>query len=91
MDLTKEQEKKFKKLRWSSALRGLKLSLATGLMLFVASAVVTAIGVLAVQSKAFIALGALLNGLFIGSYLLRGLQKERDRIKEEVKKILETA
>lgn len=88
-ELTKEHKKQIKKLYRSHFL---KLSLAAFKFfsfLFIANILVILLGTLYIHSKPFIFVGSFLNGFFLFSMFSKDLSKERTRVTEEFKKILE--
>lgn len=87
--LNEEQKNKFKKLRRSSALKMAGISAKFSFTLFLSNFTVLIIDKLYVHNPAFSTVGIALNFLLsFRSYRL-SIQKEHDRIKLEVKNILE--
>ncbi len=87
--MTEEQKKKLWSLHCSTMRKQCLIGLKTCGLLFLANIFVILIGLLLLQSQIFIVVGSMLNAIFILPSLGRETRKERDRIKEEVKKILE--
>ena len=89
-ELTQEQKDKIKKLHRSAMKHSAFLGVKTALLLITANAVVIVADALYVHSQAFCFIGGFMNAIFIFRALNRETKKEHDRIKEEVKKILES-
>lgn len=91
VELTEEQKKQVTKLRRSSAFKGAGMAAKFGMLLFLSNLVVLTIDGLYVHNKNFIFLGVILNFfLNFRSYNL-AIQKEHDRIKLELQKILKNS
>lgn len=87
--LTEEQKQKLKKLQRGTALRMAGLSLKFGLSLFLANFVVSIINVFYVQNETFAFIGSLMSAFMIFRSFRLSFAQEHDRVKEEIKKILE--
>lgn len=87
--ITDEQKQKFKKLQRSFAFRMAGVGAKFGLTLLVANFIVCLIDVLYVNNQAFAFLGGMISAIFAFRAFRLSLAKEHDRVKEEVKKILE--
>jgi hypothetical protein len=88
-ELTEEQKKKFKKLQRTFALRMAGVGAKFGLTLFLANLVVCLIDVFYVHNQVFTFLGAMISAIFAFRSFRLSLTREHDRVREEVKKILE--
>jgi hypothetical protein len=87
--LSEEQKKKIKKLRLSAALRSAGIGIKfTGLILL-ADTLVVILNTFYVHNQIFAFIGGAISAIFAFRYFHLSLQKEYDRIREEVKKILE--
>lgn len=89
MELTEEQKKKLKALQKSSAKRGALMGLKTVFTLFVANFFIIALDASMAHSQSFIFISSMVTAFFVFSNLGRETKKEHDRIKLEVKNILE--
>jgi hypothetical protein len=88
-EITEEQKKKFKKLQIKFALRMALQGVKYGSLLFAATSIVCAIDVFYVQNQTFAFIGSMISTIFIFRSFRLSLAREHDRVREEVKKILE--
>lgn len=89
-EITEEQKKKFKKLQKSFAFRMAGVGAKFALTLFFANLVVCLIDVFYVHNQTFAFLGGMISAIFAFRSFRLSLTKEHDRVREEVKKILES-
>lgn len=88
-DLTEEQKAKLKKLHWSFMKNSVWIGLKCSSLLILADAAIIVLNALYVQNNTFAFVGGCINAFFILSYMGRESRKERDRVDEEAKKILQ--
>lgn len=87
--LTEEQKEKFKKLRKQVIKRAALTSLKLATLLILTSTAVCLLDIFYVHNLIFTFLGSMVSAIMIFSSFRRSLDQEHDRIKEEVKKVLE--
>lgn len=90
-EVTQEQHQKLKKLRRESAWYGAKLGLkASGLCILNNLLVVVVGSAFTIESQGFYFVGSMIGAFMIFSKLGQNIRKEHDRVRMEVKKILES-
>lgn len=87
--LTEEQVKKLKKLHRRFGLKIAFLTFKMVFTLFVANLVVGLIDFAYVHNQVFVFLGGFLNGFMLFRSFSISLAQERDKVKEELKNILD--
>jgi hypothetical protein len=87
--ISEEQKKEFKKLMRSFHIKTTVLTFKWALTLFVTNLLVVMINRLYVHNESFVFTGYVLNFLFTFRSHRSKMEKEHDRVKVEVKKILE--
>lgn len=87
--LTEEQDKKLKELRNKYIKKGMVSGLKFGALTFLANLFVAVIDVLFVGSQTFAFVGMFVSFFIIFRSFRLSLSNDHDRLREEVKKILE--
>ena len=87
-DLSEEQKTKVKALAKSSIKRQILSGMKICTLLLLANAAVIAVDILYVQNPLFPLIGGVMNAIFILPILHKDNKEERDRVNEELKKIL---
>lgn len=90
MQFNEEQKNKLRALRKSSFRNSAKISMKMFALLLPANAIIVAMDVLWIHSQTFSFVGSMMNAFFICSMTGREMRQERDRVREEVKKIFDT-
>lgn len=88
-EFTEEQKAALKKLQKKFALRMAGKGVQFALTILFSVAAICAIDVLYVHNQAFVMISGFMSGLLISRSYRHSLAQEHDRVKEEVKKILE--
>lgn len=88
-DINDEQKKKLKKLARKAGFKGALAATKFLALLFLANSIVVVLDQLYVHNLAFTFIGAFLNALFLMRTLRVDLDKQRVKLAEEVKQILE--
>lgn len=88
MELTEEQKQQLKKLEKSIMSKSLWFGFKTAVLLTLANIPVILLDLLYVHSQPFVFVASCLNIFFIFRFMNREIEKERDRVREEIKKIL---
>lgn len=89
-ELTEEQKKSLKKLQRSFALRMVFKGFKFAGLLFLSSLVISAVDVFYVHNKEFTILSTITTFILIFGSFHNSIVSEHDRIREEIKKILES-
>jgi hypothetical protein len=88
--LTEEQKEKFKKLRKQVAKRAVWMSLKLASLLVLTSTIICLVDIFYVHNLVFTFVSSMISAIMIFSSFRRSLDQEHDRIKEEVKKVLQS-